>query len=139
MALSVTFIDAMIQGIEIDVRQQRRTERSEIAKGRSLCPQGSAGGRWQITPPCGVPCRLGVTFLFPSLLSSTMGARSQPLLNDRMLPSLTRRATSLSNSRCGIVSKNFDKSASSTSTRPVWTAARIASIACCARRFGRNP
>jgi len=23
------------------------TERSEIAKGRSLCPQGSAGGRWQ--------------------------------------------------------------------------------------------
>ena len=24
-----------------------RTERSEIAKGRSLCPQGSAGGRWQ--------------------------------------------------------------------------------------------
>ena len=26
-----------------------RTERSEIAKGRSLCPQGSAGGRWQKT------------------------------------------------------------------------------------------
>ena len=24
-----------------------RIERSEIAKGRSLCPQGSAGGRWQ--------------------------------------------------------------------------------------------
>ena len=24
-----------------------RTERSEIAKGRSLCPKGSAGGRWQ--------------------------------------------------------------------------------------------
>ena len=23
------------------------TERSEIAKGRSLCPKGSAGGRWQ--------------------------------------------------------------------------------------------
>jgi|GEM_PF-3924434 len=26
------------------------TERSEIAKGRSLCPQGSAGGRWQMPP-----------------------------------------------------------------------------------------
>ena len=25
------------------------TERSEIAKGRSLCPKGSAGGRWQST------------------------------------------------------------------------------------------
>ena len=27
--------------------RRRRTERSEIAKGRSLCPKGSAGGRWQ--------------------------------------------------------------------------------------------
>ena len=26
------------------------TERSEIAKGRSLCPQGGAGGRWQKKP-----------------------------------------------------------------------------------------
>ncbi len=26
-----------------------RTERSEIAKGRSLCPKGSAGGHWQST------------------------------------------------------------------------------------------
>ena len=26
----------------------RGTGRSEIAKGRSLCPKGSAGGRWQI-------------------------------------------------------------------------------------------
>jgi hypothetical protein len=25
----------------------RRRERSEIAKGRSSCPKGSAGGRWQ--------------------------------------------------------------------------------------------
>ena len=25
-------------------------ERSETAKGRSLCPQGSAGGRWQMSP-----------------------------------------------------------------------------------------
>ena len=25
-------------------------ERSETAKGRSLCPKGSAGGRWQMSP-----------------------------------------------------------------------------------------
>ena len=28
--------------------QEQRAERSATAKGRSLCPQGSAGGRWQI-------------------------------------------------------------------------------------------
>ena len=30
-------------------RPEPRTKRSEITKGRSLCPKGSAGGRWQIT------------------------------------------------------------------------------------------
>ena len=32
------------QPVPWEVRQRRRTERSEIAKGRSLCPKGRAGG-----------------------------------------------------------------------------------------------
>ncbi|MEI6351638.1 MAG: hypothetical protein WCP06_11100, partial [Verrucomicrobiota bacterium] len=51
------------------------------------------------------------------------------------LPSLTRRATCRINSRCGIVSKYFDKSASMISVFPCLTASTIPSMAWCARRF----
>ena len=37
------------------VGRQLGIERSEIAKGRSFCPQGSAGGRWQIAELKKVP------------------------------------------------------------------------------------
>ena len=32
---------------ELRLHTGARAERSETAKGRSLCPKGSAGGRWQ--------------------------------------------------------------------------------------------
>ena len=36
-------------------RRTARIERSEIAKGRSLCPKGSAGGRWQLADLLNLP------------------------------------------------------------------------------------
>ena len=36
-------------------RHTARIERSEIAKGRSLCPKGSAGGRWQLADLLDLP------------------------------------------------------------------------------------
>jgi hypothetical protein len=57
-----------------------------------------------------------MTRFVPSLSSSTIGARRQLLMSRSTLPSLTRRATAFIRSRCGIVSKYFDKSASMIST-----------------------
>ena len=49
--------------------------------------------RGEITPPCGVPQRLGITRFLPAPSSSTIGARSHALISLSTLPSLTRRAT----------------------------------------------
>lgn len=92
-----------------------------------------------MTPPCGVPHRLGVTRLPPFLSSSTIGARSHALINLSTLPSLTLRATCRISSPCGIVSKYFDRSASMISVFPCRTASTIPSMAWWAFRLGLNP
>src|SRR5262249_24891395 len=64
----------------------------------------------EATPPCGVPrvaffpplCRR-----FPRSSVSSTGAFNHILLRCSMLPSLTRRATLVSSSECGIVSKQI--------------------------------
>src|SRR5262245_60096455 len=73
------------------------------------------------TPPCGVP---RVTF-FPPLIRrcplasvSSTAAFSHILIRRSIFPSLTRRATHVISSECGIVSKYFDTSASTISVCP---------------------
>lgn len=70
------------------------------------------------TPPCGVPHVLLLPPLmcrFPSPSRSSIGAFSHSLISRNTWRSTMRRATDLRRSECGIVSKYFDKSASTTS------------------------
>jgi len=70
------------------------------------------------TPPCGVPLRLLLPPLmrrFPAPSRSSTGEVSHSLMNRSTFASTMRRATLCMSSACGIVSKYFDKSASTTS------------------------
>src|SRR5215831_8618188 len=77
-----------------------------------FCVQGAA------TPPCGVPrllCLPPVSRRLPSPSRSSTGALSHSLISHSTCRSTTRRATVLRRSECGMLSKYFDKSASTTS------------------------
>src|ERR1017187_3794964 len=93
-----------------------------------------------MTPPCGVPQVLFFPPLtrglpFPS--RSSTGTFNHILIRCSMSRSTIRRATHCINSRCGIVSKYLDKSASTTSVLPAWSSSCTFWIASCALRFGR--
>ena len=89
---------------------------------------------------------LGVAF-FPPLTpaipaarrSPTTGAFSHCLMSRSIWPSLTRRATLVISAECGIVSKYFDRSASTTSVCPSSMARETLRTASSALRFGRYP
>src|SRR6266568_5035409 len=92
-----------------------------------------------MTPPCGVPQVLFFPPLtrglpFPS--RSSTGTFNHILIRCSMSRSTIRRATHCINSRCGIVSKYLDKSASTTSVLPAWSSSCTFWIASCALRFG---
>src|SRR6185312_1384815 len=73
------------------------------------------------TPPCGVPRLLPLPPLMrrlPSSSRASTGACSHSLISHSTCRSTIRRATDLSRSACGIVSKYFDRSASITSVAP---------------------
>ncbi len=70
------------------------------------------------TPPRGVPRLLLLPPLmcrFPSPFRSSTGTCSHSLMSHSTFRSTTRRATDLRRSECGIESKYFDRSASTTS------------------------
>ena len=96
----------------------------------------------EATPPCGVP---RVAFFpplirrFPRSSVSTTGAFSHILISCSIWPSLMRRATHVISAECGIVSKYFDRSASTTSVCPSSMARETWRTASSALRFGRYP
>jgi hypothetical protein len=92
------------------------------------------------TPPCGVPRLLFLPPLmrrFPLPSRSSTGVRSHSLISHSTCLSTMRRATDLRRSECGIVSKYYDKSASTTSVYPRQISQRVSLIASTALRRGR--
>src|SRR3954453_20420730 len=95
-----------------------------------------------MTPPCGVPRVLRFPPVMrrpPRSSCSSMGVFSHILRRCSTCRSTTRRATLCNNSWCGMVSKYFDRSASTTSVYPSHSASCTTRTASCALRFGRYP
>src|SRR4051812_26465452 len=75
----------------------------------------------ETTPPCGTPqelCLPPVNRRVPFVSVSSTGVLSQSLIRRRTSRSTIRAATDFRRSPCGIVSKYFDRSASTTSVYP---------------------